>query len=66
MKFVNRRTLRICLSIMALLVCGIAIGQLYAGRAGQEWPVYGHDAGGMRYSPLKQINRTNVELLQRD
>jgi glucose dehydrogenase len=64
-KFVNRRTLRIYLPIMAFLVCGVTIGQLYAGTAGQEWPVYGHDPGGMRFSPLKQINRTNVELLQR-
>ncbi|HUS07605.1 MAG TPA: pyrroloquinoline quinone-dependent dehydrogenase [Bryobacteraceae bacterium] len=30
----------------------------------QEWPVYGGDAGGTRYSPLKQINRTNVSTLK--
>ncbi len=29
----------------------------------QEWPVYGGDAGGTRYSSLKQINRTNVATL---
>jgi len=28
------------------------------------WPYYGHDAGGMRYSPLTQINRSNVSLLR--
>jgi quinoprotein glucose dehydrogenase len=28
-----------------------------------EWPVYGHDAGGMRYSPLTQITRENVSSL---
>src|SRR2546425_4326147 len=27
---------------------------------GQDWPVYGGDAGGARYSPLKEINRSNV------
>jgi len=27
--------------------------------------VYGHDAGGTRYSPLKQINTANVSRLQR-
>ncbi|HMD36374.1 MAG TPA: PQQ-binding-like beta-propeller repeat protein, partial [Vicinamibacterales bacterium] len=25
-----------------------------------DWPFYGHDAGGMRYSPLTQITRENV------
>jgi quinoprotein glucose dehydrogenase len=29
-----------------------------------EWPYYGHDAGGMRYSPLTQINRENVAKLK--
>src|SRR5690349_8069231 len=28
------------------------------------WPYYGHDAGGMRYSPLAQINRGNVGQLK--
>lgn len=31
---------------------------------GDDWPVYGHDPGGMRYSPLKEINRDNVTQLQ--
>ena len=29
-----------------------------------DWPYYGHDPGGMRYSPLTQINRENVSKLQ--
>jgi quinoprotein glucose dehydrogenase len=29
-----------------------------------EWPTYGNDPGGMRYSPLSQINRTNVAELK--
>ena len=28
------------------------------------WPCYGRDAGGMRYSPLTQINRENVSKLK--
>ena len=28
-----------------------------------EWPVYGHDPGGTKYSPLAQINRHNVKNL---
>lgn len=30
----------------------------------EEWRYYGGDAGGMRYSPLKQINRDNVTRLK--
>lgn len=29
-----------------------------------DWPTYGHDPGGMRYSPLKQIDVSNVARLQ--
>ncbi|GAB3313517.1 quinoprotein glucose dehydrogenase [Larkinella ripae] len=32
--------------------------------SGQEWPAYGNDAGGMRFSPLKQITPDNVKQLQ--
>jgi len=32
--------------------------------SGDDWPYYGHDAGGMRYSPLAQINRENVASLK--
>jgi len=30
----------------------------------KEWPTYGHDSGGMRYSPLKQITPANVSNLE--
>src|ERR1051326_7043917 len=30
-----------------------------------DWPTYGGDLAGTRYSPLKQINRDNVTQLQR-
>jgi quinoprotein glucose dehydrogenase len=30
-----------------------------------EWPTYGHDPGGMRYSPLTQITPDNVHRLER-
>jgi len=32
--------------------------------AGRDWPVYGGDPAGTRYSPLSQINRSNVDRLQ--
>src|SRR5260370_1686669 len=31
--------------------------------SGADWPYYGHDAGGMRYSPLKQIGPENFPTL---
>src|SRR5918993_1456534 len=30
-----------------------------------DWPVYGYDASATRYSPLKQINTSNIARLQR-
>jgi glucose dehydrogenase len=29
-----------------------------------DWPIFGHDPGGLRYSPLKQINTKNVGQLR--
>ena len=34
------------------------------GATDDQWPCYGHDAGGMRFSPLTQINRDNVASLK--
>jgi len=36
-----------------------------AARGQSDWPVYGHDPGGQRYSPLAQINTSNVATLVR-
>src|SRR5688572_16592321 len=30
----------------------------------REWPTYGHDPGGMRFSPLNQITPANVGQLE--
>jgi quinoprotein glucose dehydrogenase len=35
-----------------------------AGPNGADWPYYGGDPGGARFSPLKQINRRNVHKLK--
>src|SRR5258708_40296811 len=29
-----------------------------------DWPIYGHDPGGLQYSPLKLIDTKNVSKLQ--
>ena len=51
------RILLFCLSALMAAAAAAAPGD--AG-----WPAYGGDAGGMRYSPLKQINAANVEGLR--
>jgi quinoprotein glucose dehydrogenase len=33
-------------------------------KASNEWPTYGHDPGGQRFSPLTQITPANVDRLQ--
>ncbi len=43
------------LSIPALLVLAAENG---------DWPTYGHDPGGQRFSPLTAINRANVKALR--
>ncbi|MEJ0101569.1 MAG: hypothetical protein WDO19_02960 [Bacteroidota bacterium] len=35
-----------------------------ANRDNDEWPAYGHDGGGSRYSPLQQINTGNIKKLK--
>jgi len=45
----------------------IALALLFAASlatGGDGWPAYGHDAGGTRYSPLKQVTRANVARLK--
>lgn len=45
-----------------LLVCSFLNAQV--SKAGGEWPNYGNDAGGKRYSPLSQVNDQNVSTLK--
>lgn len=41
-----------------------SLPQISAQPMAGDWPVYGRDPGGQRYSPLKQINTKNVDQLQ--
>jgi quinoprotein glucose dehydrogenase len=50
------------------ICCGVflAAAEAFAQSAptrSTEWPSYGHDPGGQRYSPLRQIRRDNVARL---
>ena len=42
----------------------LVMGAASALRAQTDWPAYGHDPGGMRYSGLTQVNAENVSKLQ--
>src|SRR3569833_3223399 len=42
----------------------LALMATAASAAGTDWPVSGHDAGSQRYTPLSQINKSNVSNLQ--
>ena len=55
----------ICTLACLLVSCRFACGQSPSGPIDQEWRSYGHDPGGMRFSPLKQIDRSNVEQLRK-
>ena len=50
--------------LCAVLPRAIAQNSNPAGATKDDWAYYGHDAGGMRYSPLTQINRENVTNLK--
>ena len=45
----------------AAVVIAVGCGVLAQSR---EWPTYGHDPGGMRFSPLTQITPANVSRLE--
>ncbi len=54
-------------TVMILLVGWVLIDSPVAAQApqqGHDWPVYGGDPGGMKYSLLTQINRSNVHELE--
>jgi quinoprotein glucose dehydrogenase len=49
-----------------VIVCVVLASATARGQVSgdTEWPNYGNDPGGMRYSPLSQINRENVSTLR--
>ena len=51
---------RTALGILALLVLGCLPALRPEREVRGDWPAYGNDAGGTRYSPLARIDRGNV------
>jgi quinoprotein glucose dehydrogenase len=52
--------------LAAALVAGFAalLCSQTAELSSKEWPTYGHDSGGMRFSPLTEITPENVGQLK--
>ena len=42
----------------------LALAAYAPAQSAKEWPTYGHDPGGMRFSPLTAIDPTNVDRLK--
>lgn len=49
---------------VTLVCCSLRAQQVNTGTENDEWVSYGRDAGGNRYSPLHQINTTNIATLK--
>jgi quinoprotein glucose dehydrogenase len=63
--YYNVREGVICLIVGAMMVSSLVGAPATENSVKDgEWPAYGRDAGGSRYSPLTQINRSNVKDLK--
>src|ERR1022692_3122422 len=52
------------LTILAGAVVMAQPNKKQAADLAREWPTYGHDPGGMRFSPLTEIKPANVDRLK--
>ncbi len=57
-----RRTM-VLLSLL-IFFCALSTADAQKKKTSSDWPAYGRDAGGSRFSPLNQINRANVAQLK--
>ncbi len=53
-----------CLIVPPPIVLGAGSAKDANSAPRQDWPIYGGDPNGDRYSPLRQINRQNVKQLR--
>ena len=60
----TRRILPTSAGTLTFLFLATMLGAQDSDRARSDWPVYGGNAEGTRYSPLTQINRSNVGQLR--
>jgi quinoprotein glucose dehydrogenase len=55
---------QLAITLMASVALATHVLGAQARAADTDWPTYGHDAGGARFSPLDQINVGNVAQLK--
>ena len=58
------RAAAVVLPIAAIVLWTTMLVSGQAGAKNGEWPHWGGDSGGTKYSPLDQINRDNVKNLR--
>lgn len=63
MKVVRLRCVLFWMAVAAAAFC-LTLKMLAQSAAEVDWPAYGNDPGGMRYSKLSQINTANVAQLK--
>src|SRR5690348_4993504 len=64
-RMAGKATIAVLTALVTLATASRTGGQSRTlSEAGADWPAYGHDSGGTRYSLLKQIDRSNVGQLQ--
>ncbi len=62
-----KRPLSILIAGSTLVILAGALAQsnkVHTTNQSKEWPTYGHDSGGMRFSPLTEITPANVDRLK--
>ena len=64
MKRILMAFLLVTVALVAMSVRSADVGAQAKAQPSTEWPTYGHDPGGMRFSPLTQITPANVGQLQ--
>ena len=61
----NLRTrCRTCCLVAIVMVMAVPVSAQHGAPASGEWPTYGGDLGGTKYSPLDQIDRDNFARLE--
>ena len=67
-KFIGVKSWLLGACVLGVALCAVTGARKITAGAQRarddEWPYYGHDAGGTRFSPLMQINRENVATLK--
>jgi len=53
-----------CAFVFLALVASLIASERIAFERSSDWPNYGNDPGGQRYSSLSEINRSNVQNLK--